>query len=141
MSLRSRAAALRLGRAGRGDLANRPVIITGGGTAGHTNPGIAVAQALVETGVPRNLIHFVGGSRGNEGTLVGDAGFTIDLLPGRGIQRKPTFDNIGAVSACWPGSSKGSPSWQNESPGRFCALGGTPHSPRRRRRCCCGSRW
>ncbi len=124
MSLRSKAAALRPGRAGRDDPANRPVIITGGGTAGHTNPGIAVAQALVETGVPRNLIHFVGGSRGNEGTLVGDAGFTIDLLPGRGIQRKPTFDNIGAVFGLLAGFVKGFAIVAKRRPRAVLCLGG-----------------
>ena len=52
------------------------IIITGGGTAGHTNPGIAVAEALVEAGVDRRDIHFIGGERGTEATLVGDAGFS-----------------------------------------------------------------
>lgn len=63
------------------------VVITGGGTAGHTNPGIAVALALVDAGTSRSDIHFVGGVRGNEGELVPKAGFTIDLLDGRGILR------------------------------------------------------
>lgn len=63
------------------------ILITGGGTAGHTNPGIAVAQALVELEVDRADIRFLGGVRGNEGTLVREAGFQIDLLPGRGILR------------------------------------------------------
>jgi UDP-N-acetylglucosamine--N-acetylmuramyl-(pentapeptide) pyrophosphoryl-undecaprenol N-acetylglucosamine transferase len=75
------------------------IIITGGGTAGHTNPGIAIAQALVRAGVPVEDVHFVGGERGNEGTLVPAAGFSIDLLPGRGIQRKLTLQNLTSVSA------------------------------------------
>ena len=58
-------------------------IITGGGTAGHTNPGIAIAQALVDAGVDGSAVHFVGAQRGNEGMLVPAAGFSIDLLPGR----------------------------------------------------------
>ncbi len=77
------------------------VVITGGGTAGHTNPGIAVAQALVELGLEPGDVHFVGGSRGNEGELVPAAGFGIDLLPGRGIRRSLSpagwRDNLGAV--------------------------------------------
>ena len=64
------------------------IVITGGGTAGHTNPGIAVAEALVSAGVPPSEVHFVGGRRGNESTLVPAAGFSIDLLPGRGIPRR-----------------------------------------------------
>lgn len=73
-------------------------LVTGGGTAGHTNPGIAIAEALVGRGVDPAAVHFVGGRRGNEGQLVGDAGFSIDLLPGRGIQRRLTTANVGAVA-------------------------------------------
>lgn len=65
----------------------RGILITGGGTAGHTNPGIAVAQSLVALGLHSDQVHFVGGARGSEGSLVPDAGFSIDLLPGRGIVR------------------------------------------------------
>ncbi|MGH1503914.1 MAG: UDP-N-acetylglucosamine--N-acetylmuramyl-(pentapeptide) pyrophosphoryl-undecaprenol N-acetylglucosamine transferase [Acidimicrobiales bacterium] len=76
-------------------------VITGGGTAGHTNPGIATAQALVELGVPATDVHFIGAERGSEGELVPAAGFTIDLLPGRGIRRSfspdAIRDNAGAV--------------------------------------------
>ncbi len=112
------------GRAARRDPANRPVIITGGGTAGHTNPGIAVAQALVEAGVPHHLLHFVGGARGNEGTLVGDAGFSIDLLPGRGIQRKPTLENVGAVVGLLAGFVKGFVIVAKRKPRAVLCLGG-----------------
>ena len=82
-------------------------VITGGGTAGHTNPGIAVAQALVAKGVAIEDVHFVGGRRGNEATLVPAAGFTIDVLPGRGIARRLTVANIGAVAALAAGFAKG----------------------------------
>lgn len=87
-----------------------PVLITGGGTAGHTNPGIAVAQALVALGLPADQVHFVGGARGNEGELVPAAGFTIDLLPGRGIQRRLSprgiVDNLGAVAGLLSGLAR-----------------------------------
>lgn len=82
------------------------IVITGGGTAGHTNPGIAVAEALVERGVDRSDIGFVGGRRGNEGTLVPAAGFSIELLPGRGIQRRLSADNIGAVAGLVSGMAR-----------------------------------
>lgn len=63
------------------------IVITGGGTAGHTNPGIAVGLALLDAGLAPQDVHFVGGERGNEGELVAAAGFSIDLLPGRGLLR------------------------------------------------------
>ena len=90
-------------------MADRParIVITGGGTAGHTNPGIAVAEALVARGVNRDDVHFVGGQRGNEKTLVADAGFSIDLLPGRGIERRLSPASVGAVLALVVGLMKG----------------------------------
>ncbi len=82
------------------------IVITGGGTAGHTNPGIAVAEALVRLGVDRAEILFVGGQRGNEGTLVPDAGFAIELLPGRGIQRRLTPANVAAAAGLGGGLAR-----------------------------------
>jgi undecaprenyldiphospho-muramoylpentapeptide beta-N-acetylglucosaminyltransferase len=85
----------------------RRIVITGGGTAGHTNPGIAVAEALVALGLDPSEVHFVGGRRGNESTLVPAAGFSIDLLPGRGIQRRLSPASLGAVLALVAGFVKG----------------------------------
>jgi len=73
------------------------VLIVGGGTAGHVLPGVALGRELVARGYPAREIHFVGSERGVERTLVPDAGFDVTLLPGRGIARRLTRDNIGAV--------------------------------------------
>jgi undecaprenyldiphospho-muramoylpentapeptide beta-N-acetylglucosaminyltransferase len=72
-------------------------LIAGGGTAGHVLPGLAVARELVERGHGADTIHFVGARRGIEAELVPAAGFGITLLPGRGVQRALTLDNVGAV--------------------------------------------
>ena len=72
-------------------------IIAGGGTAGHVVPGLAVARALVARGHAPEEIHWVGGQRGTEGAMVAEAGFEATLLPGRGIQRRLTTENLGAV--------------------------------------------
>jgi UDP-N-acetylglucosamine--N-acetylmuramyl-(pentapeptide) pyrophosphoryl-undecaprenol N-acetylglucosamine transferase len=69
-------------------------LLTGGGTGGHTYPAIAVAQELAQRG---HHVRFVGGQRGIEGTAVPQAGFEIDLLPGRGLQRRLTLANIAAL--------------------------------------------
>jgi UDP-N-acetylglucosamine--N-acetylmuramyl-(pentapeptide) pyrophosphoryl-undecaprenol N-acetylglucosamine transferase len=73
-------------------------IVTGGGTGGHVQPALAVAEALVERGHPRSSLRFVGCHHGMEGRLVPEAGFAITLLPGRGIQRRLTTENIGAAA-------------------------------------------
>jgi UDP-N-acetylglucosamine--N-acetylmuramyl-(pentapeptide) pyrophosphoryl-undecaprenol N-acetylglucosamine transferase len=73
-------------------------LIAGGGTGGHVLPAIAIAQALVTAGHPAESIHFVGSKRGLERRLVPAAGFAVTLLPGRGVARRMTAANIGAVA-------------------------------------------
>jgi len=100
------------------------VIITGGGTAGHTNPGIATAQALVARGLDIADVHFVGGERGNEGTIVPAAGFSIDLLPGRGIKRSLSTDNIGALADLFRGAIQAFRIVRTHKPKVVVCLGG-----------------
>ncbi len=72
-------------------------VIAGGGTAGHVLPALAIARALVAGGRATDEIHLVGSERGIERSLVAASGFSLTLLPGRGIQRRITFANVGAV--------------------------------------------
>lgn len=73
-------------------------VVAGGGTAGHVLPALAVAQALVARGHAPSTIHFVGSSRGIEARLVPAAGFEVTLLPGRGLARRLTAANAGAIA-------------------------------------------
>jgi UDP-N-acetylglucosamine--N-acetylmuramyl-(pentapeptide) pyrophosphoryl-undecaprenol N-acetylglucosamine transferase len=72
-------------------------VVTGGGTAGHVLPAMAIAEAIVAAGHPRSAVHYVGSERGIEARIVPPTGFPMTLLPGRGIQRRLTLDNVGAV--------------------------------------------
>lgn len=72
-------------------------VVAGGGTAGHVLPAVAVGQELVRRGRTTDEIRYVGSARGLEARLVPEAGFPITLLPGRGIARRLTLDNLGAV--------------------------------------------
>src|SRR5207237_6602535 len=72
-------------------------LITGGGTGGHVYPGLALAEALVARGHPRETIHWVGSAGKLEETVVPAAGFTIDALPGRGLQRRLTAENVSVL--------------------------------------------
>jgi UDP-N-acetylglucosamine--N-acetylmuramyl-(pentapeptide) pyrophosphoryl-undecaprenol N-acetylglucosamine transferase len=72
-------------------------LITGGGTGGHVYVGLALAHALVARGHKPAEIHWVGASRGMEASLVPAAGFSIDLLPGRGLQRRLTPANLSVI--------------------------------------------
>ncbi len=82
-------------------------LFAGGGTAGHLLPGLSVAEALVAAGRPASSIHFVGAERGPESVTVPEAGFTVDVLPGRGIQRRFSLANASAafdlLRALWLG--------------------------------------
>lgn len=72
-------------------------IVTGGGTAGHVLPALAIAEALVAEGHERSDVHYVGSERGIEARLVPPTGFPMVLLPGRGIQRRLTLANLSAI--------------------------------------------
>ena len=72
-------------------------IVAGGGTAGHVVPGLAVARELVRRGRAADSILFVGAVRGIETDLVPGAGFELAVLPGRGLQRRLTRDNLAAA--------------------------------------------
>jgi len=80
-------------------------ILAGGGTGGHVYPALSLARALVADGHDAAHIRFVGAQRGLEASVVPAAGFAIDLLPGRGLQRRLTLANLGALAepavACW----------------------------------------
>jgi UDP-N-acetylglucosamine--N-acetylmuramyl-(pentapeptide) pyrophosphoryl-undecaprenol N-acetylglucosamine transferase len=72
-------------------------VVTGGGTAGHVLPALAIADALVARGHDRSTIHYAGSERGIETRLVPPSGLAMTLLPGRGIQRRLTAANLAAV--------------------------------------------
>ncbi len=73
-------------------------MISGGGTAGHVNPAIAIANALVRAGHSPDGVHFVGSQRGVEVRLVPEAGYSLTVLPGRGIARRLSLSSIAAVA-------------------------------------------
>jgi UDP-N-acetylglucosamine--N-acetylmuramyl-(pentapeptide) pyrophosphoryl-undecaprenol N-acetylglucosamine transferase len=65
----------------------RFALVAGGGTAGHLQPAVAIAEALVAAGHPQNSIEFVGSERGQDRVTLEGRGFPFTLLPGRGIVR------------------------------------------------------
>jgi UDP-N-acetylglucosamine--N-acetylmuramyl-(pentapeptide) pyrophosphoryl-undecaprenol N-acetylglucosamine transferase len=74
-------------------------LVAGGGTAGHVLPAIAIARALVDQGRPPQAVHMVGSERGIEAKLVPEAGFPVTLLPGRGIERRLSLQNLRSLVA------------------------------------------
>ena len=99
-------------------------VIAGGGTAGHVVPGLAVARALVARGHDPETIHWVGGKRGTEGAMVAAAGFEATLLPGRGIQRRLTAENLGAAWGLARGGAEALSLVRARRPSVVLAMGG-----------------
>jgi len=104
-------------------------LIVGGGTAGHVLPGVAIGQELVRRGHAADSIHFVGSDRGVERTLVPDAGFELTVLPGRGIQRKLTRDNVGALVGLGKAFASARSLLAQRTPSVVIALGGYASVP------------
>ena len=63
------------------------LIFTCGGTAGHINPAIAVANKMKERYPDCNIL-FIGATGHMEEKLVPQAGFELKCLPGSGLSRK-----------------------------------------------------
>ena len=69
------------------------VIFTCGGTGGHINPAIAVADLWKEK-YPDSRILFIGADGGMEEQLVPKAGYELVTLPGCGLSRSLSFKGI-----------------------------------------------
>ena len=69
------------------DDGRRYALLAAGGTAGHLQPALAIAEALVDLGHDRASIEFVGSERGQDAATLDGHGFPVTLLPGRGIVR------------------------------------------------------
>lgn len=67
------------------------VLLAGGGTAGHTSPLIATADALRRL-VPEVEITCLGTPRGLENRVVPEAGYPLELIPPVPLPRKPNAD-------------------------------------------------
>lgn len=68
-------------------------LIAGGGTAGHINPAIAIANKIKEQN-PDAEILFAGRKKGMEARLVANAGFSFTPIEVRGFQRQFSFRNL-----------------------------------------------
>ncbi len=72
------------------------VLMTGGGTAGHVNPALAIANTIKEND-PSSEIAFVGTDRGIENKLVPKAGYELFHVNVMGLSRKLTLKNLKAA--------------------------------------------
>ncbi len=73
------------------------VILAGGGTAGHINPALAIADAIMEN-EKHSQILFVGTKRGLESTLVPKKNYKIEYIDVEGMRASIAPKNIVAIA-------------------------------------------
>lgn len=69
------------------------VIVTGGGTSGHVNPALAIANTIKKN-INDSEIIFVGTKKGIENKTVPKAGYELKHIEVRGIKRSLSLSNI-----------------------------------------------
>ena len=69
-------------------------MITGGGTAGHVLPALAIAEELEERGHPAESLHYVGAQRGIETRLLPETPYPHTFLDVVGVQRRAVRANV-----------------------------------------------
>lgn len=69
------------------------VVIAAAGTAGHINPGLAIAKKIQEEQKDSKII-FIGTTRGLENDLVPRAGYELKTIEAYGLSKKISIDNI-----------------------------------------------
>lgn len=72
------------------------ILFTGGGTAGHINPAIAVANHI-KASEPDSEFLFIGTEKGMESTLVPKQGYDIKYIKIHGFRRKLSLQNVKTV--------------------------------------------
>lgn len=102
------------------------VIIAAGGTGGHINPGIAIANMLKEHG---HQVIFVGTERGMENDLVPKAGYPLVHIHSQGLERGMSLKNIGTMVTLCKGISECKRLIKEEKPDLLIGTGGYVTAP------------
>ena len=72
------------------------VVMTGGGTAGHVNPALSIAE-IIKTREPDSGIEFIGTASGLESKLVPAAGYKLNIIEVHGLRRSLSPKNIRVI--------------------------------------------
>ena len=99
------------------------ILFTGGGTGGHVNPALAIAETVKKHN-PECEIAFVGTPTGIENKLVGKAGYKIHHINIQGLKRKLTLKNIKTLYLTVTSVSKAKKLLKKEKPDAVVGTGG-----------------
>jgi len=97
--------------------------IAAAGTGGHVFPGLAVGEALVERGVSRRDILYVGGNR-LEATVYPREGFEFLSVELRGLKRSFSLANLGIPAVVMRAISTMAAEFRRRDVGAVLGLGG-----------------
>lgn len=81
------------------------ILFAGGGTAGHINPAVAVANYIKEK-EPDSEFLFIGTEKGMESTLIPRQGYDIRFINIHGFERKLSLRNLKTVAEIFGGIKK-----------------------------------
>ncbi len=73
------------------------VLLTGGGTAGHINPALAIAETILRN-APGSVVEFVGVAGGKEDELVPRAGYKLHHVKSSALQGKKGLRRIASLA-------------------------------------------
>ncbi len=99
------------------------VIIAAAGTAGHINPGIAIANKIKEEEKNSEII-FIGTTRGLENDLVPRAGYKLKTIDAYGLSKKISIDNIKKMIKTFKGFGEAKKIIENFKPDVVIGTGG-----------------
>jgi len=104
-------------------------VIAGGGTSGHVHPALAIANEFVRRGRSKDEIHFIGSQRGREAEMVPAHGYQLTALPGRGITRSITLQNVKSALALGSASIQALATLRRLKPAVVVSVGGYASLP------------
>ena len=104
------------------------IIVSGGGTGGHIFPALSIANALKRLD-PDIEILFVGAEGKMEMEKVPEAGYRIEGLPVRGLQRRLTFENITVLINLWKSLRRARKIIRDFQPDAVVGVGGYASGP------------
>lgn len=99
------------------------VIVAAAGTAGHINPGLAIANKIKKE-EPKSEIIFIGTNRGLENDLVPRAGFELKTIEAYGLSKQISIENFKKIYATLKATGKARKIIQEFKPDIIIGAGG-----------------
>ena len=99
------------------------VIVAAAGTAGHINPGLAIANKIKEKEKDSEII-FIGTTRGLENDLVPRAGYKLETIEAYGFSKEISITNIKKIYATLNATGKARKIIQEFKPDIIIGAGG-----------------